>query len=157
MRRIALVAILLAVTIAPVSPAAGAPDFSGTWVLDPASAVDARAGAANAPPKKVEIVVRQTGTTLSIDRKSGDRIETAVHHLDGTESVNKLPSGKEKKSTSTWVGSTLVITSSTDMGTSTVPSTEIFSLSPNGRVMTIDVTLRTPGREIKRKLIYNKQ
>ncbi len=157
MKRITFVTALLAITIAQYTFALGTPDFSGTWVLDSASDMDARAGAGNLAKSRVEIVIKQTRTTFSVDRKAGDRIETAVHKLDGTESINKLPSGKEKKSRSAWVGSTLVTKSTTDMGKTTVPSTEVFSLSPDGKVMTIEVTMQTPNREIKRKLTYNKQ
>jgi hypothetical protein len=157
MKRCAAIVVFLAIASAPFAVVAGVPDFSGTWVLDPASVADARPGAANPNAAKVEIVIRQTKATLSVDRRSGDRVETASHNLDGTESVNKLPSGNEKKSRSSWVGSTLVTTSSTEMGGTIVPSTEVFSLSPDGKVLTIDVTMRMATREVKRKLVYRKK
>ena len=160
MKRIAFITVFLALTITQYAFALDTPDFSGTWVLDSAEGMGAHAGA-DVAKGKVTIVIRQTKTTFSVDRKAGKRIETAVHKLDGKESINKLPSGKEKKSTSAWVGSTLVIKSTTDMsnlmGKMTVHSTEVFSLSPDGRVMTIEETIHSPTGETTRKLTYNKQ
>ena len=142
-RRILIGVVFLILT---TSYAFASPDFSGTWVLDSASGMGEVKG-------KVTIVIKQTNSTLSIDRNTGRGVETAIHKLDGSESINKLPSGKEKKSKSTWVGSTLVIKSTTD----NIPSTEIFSLSPDGKVLTIDSTIQAPSKEIKRKLTYKKQ
>ncbi len=157
MKRVIFVTTLAVFILTHHASALGTPDFSGTWVLDSVSDMGAGSGAGNFAKGKVSIVIRQTKTTFSVDRKAGDRIETAVHKLDGSESVNKLPSGKEKKSTSAWVGATLVIKSMTDMGEMKVPSTELFSLSPDGKVMTVESTIQTPRGETKRKLTYNKQ
>jgi len=157
MKRMAFVTVLLALAIAQYTFALGTPDFSGTWVLDTAkSGIGAARGSSDRPSMgTVTIVMKQTKTTLSIDRKTGNRVETAVHKLDGTESINKLPSGKDVKSTSAWVGSTLVTKSL--MYGMTVPTTMVHSLSADGKVMTIEVTTHTPNGENKRKLIYNKQ
>jgi hypothetical protein len=160
MKRIALMTALLALTFTQYAFALGTPDFSGRWVLDSAEGTGAHAGADFAKGK-VTIVIKQTKTTFSVDRKTGNRIETAVHKLDGTESINRLPSGKEKKSTSAWVGSTLVIKSKTDMsnlmGKMKVLSTEVFSLSPDGKGMTIETTIHSPTGETNQKLTYRKQ
>ncbi len=157
MKRIVFVAALLVFSITQYAWALGTPDFSGTWTLDSVQNMSSASGPGNFAKGKVTITIKQTKTTFSVDRKAGDRIETAVHKLDGTESINKLPSGKEKKSTSSWVGSTLVIKSTTDMGGTTVASTETFSLSPDGKVMTIESVIQTPRGETKRILTYNKQ
>lgn len=147
MKRIALIAVLLALSFGQATSALGAPDFSGTWVMDTAkSGIGRASGAAT-----VTLVIKQTRTELTIDRKAGNQVGTAVHKLDGTESINKTPSGKDVKSTSAWVGSTLVIKSFMDGQKE--PSTFVYSLSADGKVMTIETT----SGEKKQKLIYNKQ
>jgi hypothetical protein len=135
------------------------PDFTGTWVLDTEKSTmgSGRSGAGKLPMQKVTVVIKQTGTTLSIERKTADRTETAVFKLDGTETVNKLPSGNDIKSTSDWVGSTLVTKSTMVLEGTTVQATDVRSLSPDGKVMTIQVTSQTPNGEAKSTVVYNKQ
>ena len=151
MKRIYFIAVILAAFLGQVTFALGATDFSGTWVLDTAksSTVMAR-GAAS-----VTLVIKQTKTELTIDRKAGNQVGTAAHKLDSTVSINKTPSGKDIKSTSAWVGSTLVIKSIIE-GLKE-PSTFVYSLSADGKVLTIDTTIHMPSGEKKQKLIYNRQ
>lgn len=151
MKRIAFIAVLLALSFAQATFALGTPDLSGTWVMDTAkSGIRTARGAAT-----VTLVIKQTRTELTIDRKAGNQVGTAVHKLDGTVSINKTPSGKDVKSTSAWVGSTLVIKSFMDGEKE--PSTFVYSLSADGKVMTIETTMHMPSGEKKQKLIYNKQ
>jgi hypothetical protein len=107
--------------------------------------------------RTITLVVKQTKTTLSIERKTGNQVETAILKLDGTESINKAPNDKDVRSTSSWVGSTLVTKSTMDMDGMTVKMTEVRSLSADGKVMTIDVSRSTAHGETKQKLLYNKQ
>ncbi len=151
MKRIGFIAVLLALSLGRAPFALGAPDFSGTWVMDTTkSGIGTARGAAT-----VTLVIKQTRTELTIDRKVGNQVGTAVHKLDGTESINKTPSGKDIKSTAAWAGSTLVIKSFMDGQKE--PSTFVYSLSANGKVMTIETTMHMPSGEKKQKLIYNKQ
>lgn len=157
MRRATALIIFIVLAFSGSALALGNPDFSGTWTLDIAKSDMGQARPGALSGAKVTIVIKQTPAVLAITRNVGKGPETATLKLDGTESINKLPSGKEKKSTSAWVGSTLVTKSTTDMGNMKVSSTEVFSLSPDGKVMTIDTTLNTPSGVSKKKLIYNKQ
>jgi hypothetical protein len=138
--------------------AQGKPDFSGTWTLDIAkSDVGQGRPSAQAATQKVTLVIKQTPAVLAIERKAGERVETATFKLDGSESVNKSPSGQDIKSTSRWVGSTLVTKSmmSTEQGTAEM--SDVRSLNADGKVMTIDVNRKTPRGDVKQKLIYNRQ
>ena len=147
---------ILVFAVTSYSLAVGTPDFSGTWILDTEkSDLGFRAG--NASMQKVTLVIKQTATTLSVERKLANQDETAVFKLDGTESINKAPSGKDIKSTSSWVGSTLVTKSTMEMGNMTAQTTDVRSVSSDGKVMTIQVTRQTPQGEGKQTLVYNKQ
>jgi hypothetical protein len=149
---------LLVLAITHYAFALGTPDFSGTWVLDnEKSDLGMPAGAGKLPMQTITLVIKQTGTTLSIERKTANQDETAIFKLDGTESINKAPNGKDIKSTSAWVGSTLVTKSTMLMDQMTVPMTDVRSLSADGKVMTVQVTRQTPHGEMKQTLIYNKQ
>jgi hypothetical protein len=105
----------------------------------------------------VTLVIRQTPATLAIDRKAGERTETATFKLDGSESVNKAPGGQDVKSTSRWSGSTLVTKSTMSREGMTSEVSDVRSLSANGKVMTLDVTRKTARGDVKQKLIYNRQ
>jgi hypothetical protein len=137
--------------------AQGRPDFSGTWTLDMAKSDMGQARPIGMPARKVTLVIKQTPALLAIEHKVGDRTETATHKLDGSESVNKSPSGQDIKSTSRWVGSTLVTKSVMSTGNGTAETSDVRSLSADGKVMTIELTRKTPGGEVKQKLIYNKE
>ena len=152
----------LAIAVALLAAAPGSafaqarPDFSGTWALDSArSTVGGTAGAAAARP--VVLVITQTAAAMTVERRAGDKPDVATVKLDGTVSVNKTPSGADVRTTAKWVGATLVTHASMTVGDMTTESTDVRSLSADGKVMTIDSTQQMAGRQIKRTLIYNKQ
>jgi hypothetical protein len=155
MRRVVL-ALVLALLIPCLAAAQAEPDFSGTWALDAAKS-DMGMGRAATAMRTVTLVIRQTKTRVFIERRTGDRPEIAVYNLDGSESVNQLPNGGEVKSTTTWAGATLVTKSVMATGGVTVETSDVRSLSANGKVMTLDGTRHTGRGEVKQKLIYNKQ
>ena len=155
MRR-AVFALVLALLVSGLAAAQAKPDFSGTWALDAAKS-DMGMGRAATAMRTVTLVIRQTKTRVFIERRAGDGPEIAVYNLDGSESVNQLPGGGEVKSTTTWAGATLVTKSVMATGGVTVETSDVRSLSANGKVMTLDGTRRTGRGEVKQKLVYNKQ
>jgi hypothetical protein len=148
---------LLALALAS-SPALAATDFSGTWVLDPAkSDFGAGAAAAKSNMAKVTLVIKQTPTTLTTERKVGDQTGTAIQKLDGSPSVNKTPSGADVTSTSTWVGNTLTTKSKAVIQGTPTESSEVRSLGDGGKTMVIEITRHAPRGEVKQRLVYNRQ
>jgi len=157
MKRVAVFIIFITLAFSGLAFALGKPDFSGTWNLDMARS-DMGQGRPGAPAAKVTLVIKQTPAILAITRKVGERTETATEKLDGSDSINKAPSGQDIKSTNRWEGSTLVTKSVMSTGQGIVESTFLRSLSADGKVMTIDTTMKTPTGNVKKmKLIYNKQ
>jgi hypothetical protein len=160
MKRAAFFMIFITLAFSGSAFALGNPDFSGTWTPDMAKSDmgQARPSAPAASTQKVTLVIKQTPSVLSITRKVGERSETATEMLDGSESVNKSPSGQDIKSINKWVGSTLATNSIMSTGGGTAESTFVRSLCADGKVMTIDTTMKTPNGNVKEmKLIYNKQ
>jgi hypothetical protein len=159
MKRAAAFIIFITLAFSGSAFALGSPDFSGTWTLDMAKSDmgQGRTGSVAGAARKVTIVIKQTPAVLSTTRTAGERSETATEKLDGSESINKSPSGQDIRSTNRWEGSTLVTKSimSTEQGTA--ESTFVRSLSADGKVMTIETTMKTPNGVSKKKLIYNKQ
>ncbi len=159
MKRAAAIIIFITFAFSGSAFALGNPDFSGTWTLDMAKSDMGQARpSAMAGARKVTIVIKQTPAVLATTRKAGERSETAIEKLDGSESINKSPSGQDIRSTNHWEGSTLVTKSvMSTTGQGTVESTFVRSLSADGKVMTIDTTMKTPNGINKKRLIYNKQ
>jgi len=157
MKRVTVFIIFITLAFSGSAFALGKPDFSGTWTLDMAKS-DMGQGRPGAPAAKVTLEIKQTPAILAITRKVGERSETATEKLDGSDSINKSPSGQDIKSTNRWEGSTLVTKSVMSTGQGIVESTFLRSLSADGKVMTIDTTMKTPNGNVKKmKLIYNKQ
>jgi len=129
-----------------------APDFSGTWVLDiNKSDTGISNPAVKAKMQKVTLIIKQTATKLTIQRSTGD---VATYNLDGSESVNSLPGGGQTKTSMKWAGDTLVAKTTSSAGAS---STDVRSLSANGKEMVVKVSMQLPSGERKQTLIYNKQ
>ena len=163
MKRTPALSLLMILAVAAIAFAQGTTDFSGTWVLDPDKSEmgQLRPGGRRAPMHTVTLVIKQTRDTLTIQRSMGKNQEVAVFKLDGSESVNKLPSGNEARTVMKWSGAALVGKTTTKMGNAeggaTVEMNEVRSLSPDGRVMTLSITRKTPRGEVKQTLVYNKQ
>ena len=157
MKRAAVFIIFMTLAFSGSAFALGKPDFSGTWNLDMTKSDMVQERSRAMAAAKVTIVIKQTPAVLTTTRNVGKRPETATEKLDGSESMNKSPSGQDIRSTNRWEGSTLVTKSVMSTGQGTVESTFVRSLSADGKVMTIDVTMKTPNKVTKKKLIYNKQ
>jgi hypothetical protein len=156
MKRATVFIIFIALALSGSAFAQGKPDFSGTWTLDMAKS-DMGQGRPSAGTRKVILVIKQTPAVLTIERKVSERSETATLKLDGSESINKSPSGQDIKSTSRWVGATLITKSIMTTGNGTAEMSDARSLSADGKVMTLDVTRKTDRGDVKQKLIYNKE
>lgn len=160
MKRAGFFVIFIALFFSALAFAQGKPDFSGTWTLDmvKSDVGQARSSVPATSTQKVTLVIKQTPSVFSTTRKVGEHSETATEKLDGSESVNKSPSGHDIKSTNRWVGSTLVTTGTMLTDAGNTESTFVRSLSADGKVMTIDTTIKTPHGNVKKmKLTYNKQ
>jgi hypothetical protein len=158
MRACRVLTIGLVLAFGGAALSSGSTDYSGTWVLDMARS-DMGRGPGGAPPgaRQVKLVISQTAATLSIERHVGEKPETAVYKLDGSESVNTLPSGKQVRSSAAWAGANLTLkaVAATEAGSS--ESSFVYSLSPDGKTLTIDVAMKMPSGERKQRLVYARQ
>jgi len=157
LKRAAALTIFMTLVFSGAALALDKPDFSGTWTLDMAKSDMVQERSMTIAAARVTIAITQTPDVLITTRNLGKRPETAIEKLDGSESINKTPSGKDIRSTNRWEGPTLVTKSVMSTGQGTVESTLVRSLSADGKVMTIDLTVKTPNKVTKKKLTYNKQ
>ena len=134
MRRKMFVTTLALVFAAAVSMYAQAkPDFSGKWVMDPASAPAPPAGGGGGGGGGgrgggggggglgfgQEFTAKQDAKMLMITRTQGDQTVMAMYNLDGSESKNTVAGRggqQEQVSKAVWEGSKLTITTTVGQG-----------------------------------------
>lgn len=147
-----LVAMLFVVSaVAAQTP----PEFAGTWKLDPAQSrfpAHARKGAeAAAPRPDVTLVVERQGNVLKATRTvaRGDRAHsiTETYVADGADRTHAGRRGAVV-SRAVFDGDRLVVTGTHarkgEQGDRTMSRRSVWTLSPDGAVLTIETTRETP-------------
>jgi hypothetical protein len=151
MRRLLTAALLLA------SSAFAAPNLTGDWKLNLAKSQYGPMPA----PVEVTRKIKLEGISLSMStyQKTAQRESTSElkYTTDGKVCVNKVTNG-DSKGTARWEGNTLIIESSQQNGASEIKSRENWTLSSDGRTLTILTHLTIPQQgEIDVKQVFEKQ
>jgi hypothetical protein len=143
------------------------PDFSGKWIVDPASVPEAPAGApaggrggrGGGAGFGAEFTAVQDAKTLKITRTQGDATVTATYNLDGSDSKN-MAQGRggqtEQVSKAAWDGSKLSITTTLDFGGNTVEQKRVLSLDGGNLVIEQTNPGRGGGEPTTVKRVYKK-
>jgi hypothetical protein len=175
MKRVVILAAVLALALPAITFAQAKPDFSGTWKVDMEKSVmpqrgggggggggGAAGGGGGAGARggggggMAEMVVKQTPTELSITTGAGEAAATRTYKLDGSEATITLPGrggnpGAEIKVKSTWQGAKLV--------------SEWSQAGRGGDMQTVKESIYMEGASLVRetdrggtvtKLVYNK-
>jgi hypothetical protein len=173
MKRRITVLTAFAMCLAVVGALAGV-NFSGTWELDPAKsdAPQTRGGGPGGGPggggggqRAATLTIKQTDNEFVVTRTTPRGDMESKYTLDGKENSNPMPFGRGGQSTmkskSKWSKDTLVIDGS---GTVSTPNGEFdisikteYSLSADGKVLTITTTRSTPQGDNTSKQVYNKK
>jgi hypothetical protein len=170
-----LTAILLVAVAAMAVPG---PDLSGKWTLDKAKSDPIRmgrggqgggGGAPGGPPPDIDItlVIKQSASDIAVKRTmvfgGGEPRETDTKYtLDGKEATVPGMMGREMKATAKVEGEKIVIDSKgtfqTPQGdTREVSTHEEYTLSADGKTLTITTTRPTPQGDRTSKQVFNKQ
>ena len=167
-RNFLVVAVVLMFGAAASLAAQAKPDFSGKWVMDPASAPAPPAGAGGGGGGGgrgggrgggagfgQEFTAKQDATTLTITRMQGDQTVTATYKLDGSESKNTVAGRggqQEQVSKATWDGARLVIVTTTQAG----EQRRTISMEGGNLVIETSQPGRDGGAPTTAKLVYKK-
>jgi hypothetical protein len=159
--------LLCAIALAAVQ---GKVNFSGVWILDKSQSdahqlTGIRGGAGNGQDASLSMVIEQQGTTLKVTRtlkaEGEEKTETHIYKTDGTETTNTGFRGESVATKASWDGDKLLVSSTRTVMVLikkvTVQSKGVWSLSPDGKTLTIDVTLETPRGEQHVKGVFHKQ
>jgi hypothetical protein len=148
---------LLIATLLLASTAFAAPNLTGDWKLNLAKSQYGLLPA----PLEVTRKIKHEGISLSMStfQKSAQRENTSElkYTTDGKVCINKMTNG-DSKGTAHWEGNTLMIESSQQNGPAEIKSREAWTLSPDGKTLTILTHLTIPQQgEIDVKQVFEKQ
>lgn len=168
-----ILSLTLVLVVAAAAAAPAAVNLSGTWVLDRSQSQlpshgDKHGGATgdtadNQTPPEVKLIVQHQGDTLKLtrtmSRNGKERSFTETITTNGIEQTETRRLGTTV-SKALWNGDQLVVT---ETSTVTTPKGErqtsrqsLWSVSPDGRTLSIDTTLNGPRGERTMKTVYVK-
>ena len=160
MRRVQHMIGMMAVLLLAVGVAQAQPQLAGTWVLDPAQSQfpshDRKGHGgpdAQAQPPDVKLVVEQQGNmvkaTRTVAQGNRQRSVTETYVADGAEQAQPGHRGSVVIRAA-FDGDRLVVKETQ----ATMSRESIWTLSPDGKVLTIDTTLQTPRGVRNIKSVY---
>ena len=141
------------------------PQLAGTWVLDPAQSQfpthGGRGPDAQAAPPDVTLVVEQQGNVLkatrTMARGNREHSMSETYVTDGTDQVQPGHHGSTV-TRAAFDGDRLVVTGThamkSEQGDKTMTRESIWTLSPDGKILTIDTTMQTPHGTRNIKSVY---
>jgi len=131
-------------------------NLAGEWALNLSKSDYGRFPA----PLSMTRTITQNGSTLtfhSVQKSAqGDVTSDFTYTTDGKESVNKVQGG-ESKGTAQWIGDKLMIESSREFQGVTLKQKDIWTLSPDGKTLTVDSHVTIPNGEFDVKQVLEKQ
>jgi hypothetical protein len=131
-------------------------DFTGEWKLDVAKS---DFGPMPAPQSMVQKITHQEPNLKVVSTQVSERGEFTSERnytTDGKECVNKMRNS-EVKSTLKWDGDTLVIDSKLEFQGNPISTSERWSLSGDGKVLTIKSHFSSSQGEGDTTRVFNKQ
>ena len=142
---------ILLVLFAAAGLLAAGPDLSGTWRLNLE-----KSDFGSAPrPGTVVTKIRQQGGELAAESTANGRVNQYRWTLDGKESVNVI-GGNEVKAVAGWRGPILQVRSKVTAQGRVLSMTDQYSLSADGREMTVFRTISGPQGEVEQRYVYDK-
>jgi hypothetical protein len=144
------------------------PQFSGAWVLDRAQSqfpthTRQKGPDAQTQPPVITLTVEQQGTTLKVTRirTMGTHARSTTDTLiaDGTDQ-SRRGYGGEIVTRAAFEGDRLVVTQThvkkSEQGDRTMSRQSTWTLSPDGRVLTIDTTMHGPRGDHAMGTVYQR-
>jgi hypothetical protein len=146
-----------AVFLLTEAPARAAePNLSGEWKLNLAKSDYGKFPTPISVTRKIVHTGSKLAFTTTQKGPQGDVTSKLAYTTDGKESVNEVAGG-ESKGTAQWIGEMLTIESSRVFQGATLKQKEIWRLSSDGKVLTIDSHVSIPNGEFDVKQVFDKQ
>jgi len=152
--------LVLGIGLCLVALAIAAPNFSGTWVMNPSKSDQPGGGGGGGRGGGGmgggEMTITQTGNEMTVTRTMGQNTVETKYVLDGAEHTVNTGRG-DLKYKAVWSGEKLTIsgTQTTQRGDS--PMKAEYSLSADGKELTIANTRQGQSGETVMKSVYDKK
>lgn len=145
-------------TAAVVFPGAAwaKPNFSGTWKLN---AAKSNYGQLPTPEKLVRTITHEDPAlkiSTTQTTQQGEVTSELNYTTDGKSVTNKTPRG-EVTGAAKWDGDVLTITSKRELQGMEINQHEQWTLSADGKVLTVNNKVGTPQGEFEIKIVLDKQ
>ena len=137
--------------LAVALPLAAAPNFSGSWMLNISKS---QYGQFPAPEVMMRTVTMQGAELKMSTYQKGAQGEVTTelkYTTDGKPSVNGANTG-----TAAWYGDTLVIESSREAQGAKLSQRDSWTLSPDGKTLTVETHVKLPNGEFNVKQVFEK-
>ena len=135
-------------------------NFSGTWALNEGKSDLGQFGARLAATK---IVIDQKAdgvtTTKTVNGQNGEATITETLTNDGKEVETALSANAKKRSTLKWGadGNTFAVSYTLSFGQGEFKGSEDWSMSADGKTMTIKTTVNFNGNDVVTSAVYDKK
>ena len=155
-RRSVLILAALASLSAMLATAADKPNFTGAWKLNVPKSEFGMMPA----PEKQERTIKHEDPKMNINSVSvgpqGEQKTESNYTTDGKDSINKVR-GADVKSVAAWEGDKLVVKSKREAQGMEITVVENWSLSADGKVLTIVNKIGTPQGDFEATMVLDKQ
>jgi len=148
--------ISLAVMAASIGFAA-TPDLTGNWKLNATKSDFGQFPAPSAMTQKISHAEPKLTVEINMTSDMGEFAFTSNYTTDGKECTNQGFGGSEAKSTAKWDGDTLVIDTKGSFGDNPYTMKDKWSLSEDGKVLTILRRFSSSMGDVDQKIILDKQ
>jgi hypothetical protein len=148
--------LLCAAAVALSGQAQAKPNFSGEYKLNTSRS---EFGPMPAPASRTDKITHDDPSLQVATRQSGQNGEVtyeARDATDGTETTNQFRS-TAMKSTGKWDGDTLVITTKGSYNGGDITLADKWTLSEDGKVLTINRHVTSAMGELDQKIVFEKQ
>jgi hypothetical protein len=140
-----LIAMALAV------PLIAAPNFSGSWMLNVSKSQYGQFPAPEVMIRTVQMQGEQISMSTYQKGAQGEVTTELKYTTDGKPSVNGANTGS-----AAWYGDTLVIESTREAQGSRLTQRDVWSLSPDGKTLTVNTKVKLPNGEFDVKQVFEK-
>ena len=135
---------------------AAEPNLSGEWKLNLAKSDYGKFPTPISVTRKIDHIGSKLISITTQKGTQGDVTSKLTYTTDGKESVNEVAGG-QSKGTAQWIGGMLIVESSREFQGAMLKQKEIWRLSPDGKVLTIDSHVSIPNGEFDVKQVFDKQ
>ena len=137
------------------SSALAAPNIAGEWKLNAAKSSYGKFPA----PQNMVRKITQDGIKLTIStvqKGAQGEVASEYHYTTDGKSVTNKVNGGESKGSAQWIGDKLMIESSRELQGVLLSQKEIWSVSADGKTLTVDAHVSIPNGEFDVKQVFER-